>query len=449
MATALPVPRWRQALSSGVSLVTVTIVASNVLRILSTIVLTRVLAPADFGVVGVTAAILAVMSMISDFGFAVYVIQHPRGDDRHLLDAVWTARLIRSAMLTLILFALSGPIAMLIDKPTMYAAIAVTSLQFVVEGCSSLTSMTMIRQQKLLVLSLLDIICAVAQTMMGIILAFILRDYWAIVIAGLLGTAVRSVLSYTMFADSGRRFAFDLKEIGELWRFGRTIAGAHTIQVLLSNVDKFVLSRIFPLGMFGLYTLASNLAGAPSAFTMVYPSRILLPEFARANREGAAELAGAYYGSRRTVMLLYMLAMGGFIGLAPGVVNLLYDPRYASAASYLRLLSIAPAIALNNYAAREVLIVAGRVKTLLFANIVRLGWLLVFGTAGFVVFGPMGLVAAVGLVEVPVLLYCWFELDRIDVFRLREELLMLGALGIGVALGFIADGLYFSLIARP
>lgn len=443
MASVVPTAPWRRVLGSGVSLVMATVVASNALRIVSTIALTRLLSPADFGVAGLVATVLTVLMMISDFGFGVYVIQHRDGDDPRLLDAIWTVRLARAAILTLLLMAAAGPAAMAFGKPAMNPVFMLVSLQFVIEGLSSLAPLTAVRQQRLATVSLLDIVTAAAQTVIGIALAFAWRDYWAIVIAGLFGTAIRSALSYAMFPGSRRRFAWDRGEAASLWRFGRTIASAHTIQVLLSNIDKIVLSRIFALDLFGLYVLASNLAGAPAAFTQLYPGRVLLPAYAAALREGVDQLAAIYYRGRRAIMLLYLFAMGGLIGMAPAAVDLLYDPRYAAASGYLRVLLLAPALALNNYAAREVLIVAGNVKTLLFANFVRLGWLLIAGVGWFVLYGPFGLVAAVGLVEVPVMLYCWYEIRRVGVFRLGEEMAMIAVLAAGFGSGLAGDSLYF------
>lgn len=445
MATAATLPLWRRSLGSDISLVTGTIVASNLLRILSTIVLTRMLSPQDFGVAGITAAILAVLMMISDVGFHVFIVQHPRGDERHLLDVVWTIRLIRAVILTLVLAALSGPLALLIDKPEMQAVIAVTALHFLVDGLSSLAPITAVRQQRLMMLSALDIVTAAAQTLLSIALALILQNYWAIVFGGLLGVAIRSALSFVMFDDPGRRIAYDRDLSRELWRFGRTIAGAHTIQVLLGQVDRFVLSRVFPLHLFGLYTVAGNLAGAPSAFTSTYPNRILLPAYAKVQREQPETLADPYYRKRQAVMLIYVFAMGGFIGTAAVVTDILYDPRYADVAGYLRLLAVAPLFGLNNYAAREVLIVVGRVRALFIGNLVRLGWLLVMGLAGFLLAGPVGLVAAVGAVEVPVQVYCWLELRRAGLLRWRHEAAMLVTMLAGLAVGLMAEQFYFRL----
>lgn len=445
MATALAAPYWRRTLTSGVGLVTVTIVGSNLLRILSTIVLTRVLSPADFGMAGVTAALLAVLMMISDLGFGVFIVQHRNGNDPHLLDVIWTVRLVRALVLTLGLAVAAGPLADLLAKPEMQAAIAITALHFLVDGLGSLAPMTAVRQQKLLVLSGMDMICAVAQTMLGIALALSLRNYWALIIAGLAAVGLRSLLSYAMFPRSVRRLAFDKDHARELWRFGRTIASAHTIQVLLSQVDRFVLSRVFPLNLFGLYTIASNLATAPSAFTTLYPNRVLLPAYARTMREQPDRLAHTYYSERRTVMLLYLLAMGGFIGMAAAVTDILYDARYAGAADYLRLLALAPLVGLNNYAAREALIVVGRVRSLFIANLVRLGWLAAAGTAGFLAFGPMGLIAAVGMIEMPVQIYCWIALRSAGLLRWRGEALMFAAAVSGWLAGVGVEHVYFVL----
>ncbi len=447
MATVLTQPAWRRAASSGVSLVVITIVASNVLRIASTLILTRVLSPVDFGVAGLTGAILNILLMISDVGFGVYIIRHAKGDDARLLDVIWTIRLARGAVLTAMMAIFAGPLAGLLDKPELQWAIAATALNFVLDGCSSLAPFSAVRQERLFMLSMLDIASSVCQTLMGIVLALLLHSYWAIILAGLIGAVIKAVLSYALFPGSARRLAYDRHEAGELWRFGRTIASSNTIQVLLGNVDKIVLSRIFPLSLFGLYSLAFNLSGVASGFTTLYPARVLLPAFARAEREDPATLSNVYYRSRRTLTLLYMVAMGGFIAMAPAVVDLLYDPRYEAAATYLRLLALAPAMAMNNYAAREILIVVGRVRALLYGNVARLAWLVVVGTGGYFAFGPIGLVAAVGSIELPVQVYCWHELRRAGVFQAAQEALIMGALALGFVLGLVGDKLYFMLVA--
>lgn len=435
-------PRWRARMGSSVSLVTITVVLMTALRLPSTVILTRLLSPEDFGVTAITGAIITVLLMMSDLGFGVFVIQHAQGDDPRFLDIVWTVRMLRSVVLTIGLALLARPLAMLVGQPALTLAIAVTALHFIIESSSSLSLMTVVRQQKLLRLSILDVGSTAIQIGLGIAFALVMHNYWAIIIGGLLANVIKSVLSYTAFPGSRRRLAFDRGLFIEMWRFGRTILGAHTIQVLLSQVDKLVLSRLFPLNLFGVYSVAMNLAGAPSAFTTSYPSRVLLPAYAHAHRVAPATLRDVYYDGRRMVMMLYLATMGGFIGFAPATIHILYDPRYALAGSYLGILAIAPLIGLNNYAAREVLISIGQVRPLLVANIVRLVWLAGAGTAGFLAFGPIGLVAAVGTIEVPVQVYNWWQLRRNNLLKVDQELLMLAVAGAGVAAGLAGTRMF-------
>lgn len=439
IALATAVSTGARMLRSGTGIVLVTVGTVTLVRLLSTVLLTRLLAPADFGVAGVMAMLTITMKTVTDFGFGIYIVQHRSGADPRLLDILWTARLVRSALLTLVVGLLAAPIALLIGKPELGAAIAVTSLHFIIDGLASLALLTAVRDQRLSKVNLLEVLTTLFQTGAGIALAVLLRDYWAILLSGLAGTALRTGLSYTMFPGARRRIAFDRAQIADFLKFGRMILGGDLIQMLVSQADKIVLSRLLPLSGFGLYNLASNLAAAPAPFTSAYPHQILLPAYAKAYQHDPDQLSRIYYDKRRIVSLLYMGAIGLFIGLSPVIVELLYDDRYADAAHYLQLLALAPLFALGNYAAREVLIVVGRVKAFFLANLIRICWLGVAGTAGYLAFGQLGLVAAVGTVEIPVLAYNWWELDRHRLLRFNEELFAIQAGCAGIAVGYAAD----------
>ena len=105
-----------------------TVIASNVLRMISSIVLTRLLMPEAFGTVGLISSIAFVLSMISDLGFQAFVIRHRDGAERRFLDVIWTIRLVRAAVLTLVLVMLATPIANLIHRPVIAAALAVSAI---------------------------------------------------------------------------------------------------------------------------------------------------------------------------------------------------------------------------------------------------------------------------------------------------------------------------------
>lgn len=413
----------------------------NVIRLLSSAVLTRLLTTEDYGVVGIITSITYIVVMLSDVGIFPFLVRHERGpDDVRFLDEVWTLRLLRSVVITAALMALAIPYAAYSGKPALAAPIAVWALTLLLDGFSSLAFAQAVRQGLVARLSWMDFAVNLFQVIATIAIAVFVRSYWAIVIAALVGGVVKVILSYALFPQARRRFIFSRERAGELWRFSRFIAGSSFVTLLLGQTDKVVLSRLLPLSTFGLYSIATVLVLSPRAIVYPYCNRILLPAYAAAFRaDGLAGLARVYYAKRRRVALPYMLAMGGLIGAAPFVVALLYDPRYLGVAPLLRILAIAALLLLNNVAAEQALIAAGRVRASFEINLTRLVWLIAGGAAGLVAMGPIGLIWAVGTMEIAAALYSWVMLARLKVLRPLEEAAGL-AVGTGGALAGLAIG---------
>jgi len=78
----------------------------------------------------------------------------------------------------------------------------------------------------------------------------------------------------------------------------------------------------------------------------------------------------------------------------------------------------------------------GHVQVTLAANVVRLAWLIVGGIPFYLGFGPLGLVAVIGLIEAPPQLYNWWLLHRFGIFDMREEAMLVGAAVVGAGIGF-------------
>jgi len=67
---------------------------------------------------------------------------------------------------------------------------------------------------------------------------------------------------------------------------------------------------------------------------------------------------------------------------------------------------------------------------------------------GFILFGALGVIAAVGLIELPAMLYSWLLLRRVDVLDLREELSFLALIAAGAAIGFFGGTEVLRLFPR-
>jgi O-antigen/teichoic acid export membrane protein len=194
---------------------------------------------------------------------------------------------------------------------------------------------------------------------------------------------------------------------------------------------------LFTLEQIGVYAIALSISQVPAMFSSNYGSRLLYPLYSQAWRVDPSRISAVYYSSRRAVSLLYAAGVGSISGSAPLIIRILYDVRYEGAAVYLMILTGGAILALSNQAANEVLTASGRYGATLTANLFRLMWLLIGGSIGILALGPVGLVLAVGSMELPPYLYNLVRLRRIGVLDLRQEALqVLAGIG-GVAAGWM------------
>ncbi|MBO9623890.1 MAG: oligosaccharide flippase family protein [Sphingomonas sp.] len=431
----------RRALSFArrdTNVVVASVVAINLLRAVSSVILTRLLVPEVFGIAGIIASVSFTFALMSDLGFQAFVVRHRDGDSRRFLDTIWTIALARSLLLTCVLATCASPIASLIGKPELAPLIAVSSLTFLLEGTASLTLLTALRRGMILRLSALEVAVMVAQITAATIFAYFWRSYWAVLTALLASTALKSLLSYLAFPDSARRIAFDRGYARELWKFARFVTGSSMITMVLMQGDKLILAGLMPLDRFGLYVLAGNLATAPLAFTSAYASRVLYPRYAQLWRDGGGDLRRKFYAMRKHPSLLYTFAAGGLIGSAPLIVSTLYDHRYADAAVYLQLLAISAFFSLASNAANEALTATGRIRATFQASVVKLIWLSVAIPTGWYLSGSFGIVAAMGSMEPAVVLFKWRQMHRASLLDLRQEAFFIAAGAAGAAVGAIA-----------
>ena len=310
-----------------------TTIGNLVVRTGSSIILTRLLAPSEFGIVGLITSIFFAVALITDIGFQDFLVRHDRTEERRFRDVIWTIHATRGLLIFCAIALLSPVIAWAFGKSVIAAPLAVASLIFAINGVSSLSLMTALRHDKARELSLLDLMLQCFQTVVGVLLAIWWRNAWAIIAAMLIQSGARTVLSYRFFADSSHSPARNPIIAREFFKFSRFVMASSALTLLIGQSDKLVLGRVFTLGEFGLYAIAMSIVSAPVGFAESYVNRIIFPICSKTWREASAEIASVYYGVKRQTAALYAVACGGLIGSANLVVALLYDQRYAAAAT--------------------------------------------------------------------------------------------------------------------
>ena len=365
----------KSLLANPTVLVGLTFAIQNVIRLISTIILTRLLVPEAYGVIGILTSVAFVVVMLTDVGFQAFMLRHRDIDTKYFRDVMWTIRFVRSFALAGVFFLLAGPVASLLDKPEALTALKIFSLSFIIDGLMPISSITALSDGKIARYCLVDVVTAALGLMITCGLALLSPDIYTLAYSLLITSAVRVVMFRLFLPDSFLVWRMDLTLVKEVLLFGRYIVASSVITLLIMQLDKIVMSRALNINNLGVYYLALNIAMIPRGLAGTIASKSLYPLYARSWKIPDYDMRDLLYFSRKYIDLPFIWGCLAIFALSDVIIPILYDDRYADAATFLQILIIGVAPFMANMAINEFLVSKGITSTTLFTNIVRLGWL--------------------------------------------------------------------------
>ncbi len=85
-------------------------------------------------------------------------------------------------------------------------------------------------------------------------------------------------MTHSYLPASSRPIRFQMEELGAVWRFALGVTAISFLALLLTQIDKVLLSSLLPLKEFGYYTLATSVAGVLAMITGPLPT-VYFPKF--------------------------------------------------------------------------------------------------------------------------------------------------------------------------
>lgn len=118
---------------------------SQVLRLGSNLILTRLLVPEMFGLMSLVYVFITALHLFSDLGIGTSLIQNKRGEEPDFLNTAWTLQVCRGVILWFCTLLLAWPIAHLYQQPQFLWLIPVVGLGTVISGFNSTSVFTLNR----------------------------------------------------------------------------------------------------------------------------------------------------------------------------------------------------------------------------------------------------------------------------------------------------------------
>ncbi len=369
---------------------------SQLIRLLSNLVLTRLLFPEAFGLMALVTVFLIGLGQFSDVGVTPAILQSKRGDDQKFLNTAWTIQVVRGFCLFLVACAIAWPVAALYDQPQLNQLLPVAALSLLISGFNPTRLDTANRHLMLGRVTAIDFGTQLTGILGAIVLAWMTGSVWSLVASGLISALVQLYLLDRFLPGERNRFHWDKSCAQELISFGKWIFLSTVCGFFFTQGDKLLMGEYLPLDVFGVYNIGFFLASFPMLLGGMITRKILIPIY----RETPPSDSHANFLKLRKMRMLVtaflMVLLAGFALVGVWLVGLLYDPRYQMAGAVVVMISVTqiPQIIVLTY--DQAALAAGDSKRFFVLALARASFMVIALIIGLEMAGLVGGILAQG-----------------------------------------------------
>jgi len=395
---------------------------SQIIRLAGNLILTRLLVPEYFGLMALANVFYMGLHLFSDFGIAPGIIRSPRGYETQFLNTAWTLQVIRGFIIWVFSIIIAFPVAAFYKEPIFVMLIPVIGFNSILFGFQSTSLIVLqkeLRQEKL---TFIELIVQSVGLVAMIILAYIYRNVWALVIGGLVSSLIRTIWSHFLNTGKPTGFKFEKAAVKELLSFGKWIFVSTAMMFLATQADRLLLGKLFPLAFFGIYGIAVIFAEVPKNIISRISGSVIFPLLSKYSHLPPEDLRLKIRGQRKKMLIYLALAVSFFACFGDILILTLYDERYAQAAWILPLLAIGIWPLILYATIDRVLYVIGKSKYCAFGNLSKFIYI-IFSVLLFYKFaGNFVAVLAIAINDIPVYIIINYGLAKEKLSLIKQDI---------------------------
>jgi len=301
---------------------------------INTIIVARILAPQDFGVIAVGLTTMQILVNISDIGVSQAVIRF-RDADRRDLDTLFTLSVLRGVLIASLL-ALVSPLAASFyeDRRIMWVFLGVALYPLL----TGFINPRYYEFERLLDYSkefMVEVANKLAGVIVSVSIAIIFRSYWAILLGLATNAAVQLALSYAMRPYLPR---FSFASLGRILGFSGWLTGVGLMAALNNKLDPLILARALGVTGAGHYFMGLQLAELPTREIAFPATRAIYPGLSEL-QENPARANQAFLKGVEAMAAIATPAAIGFALVAPDLIPLLVGDKWAEAVPVVQIIT--------------------------------------------------------------------------------------------------------------
>lgn len=364
-----------------------------------TLLIARILVPADYGLFGMAMVFIGLAQLTSDVGLAAAIIQAPRLSEP-LAARLGGAALMISVGIAALSMGASGIMAYFFREDAVRWIICALSFAFILRGVQTLRRAIMTRELRFRQIAWIEGAEAAVSSVSTLVYAMLGLRYWSLVGGLLTGVTVSTAL-FVAHCPHRIRFPRRIEELEGTLKVGAQVFGGQVAWYAYSTADMIVVGRMLGTAALGAYTFAWVIASIAVERIAALMGRVTPAIFAAVQRDHAAV--------RRYVLSLTeglgLITMPICIGIALAadlIVHVGLGEGWVAAIAPMRILALYAAVRCVTVILPQVLVYTGHARQSMRFNLIALGIVVPSFIVGATIGGTSG-VALAWVVTLPAL----------------------------------------------
>jgi PST family polysaccharide transporter len=301
--------------------------SQQIVRVLFTLLLARIIGPHDFGITAQATIFIGLTQLFIDQGFGAALIQK-RSIDRIDVGSVFWLNVVFGILMGAITIAAAPLVASFFHTPELTAVLRVLSILVLINALAVVPAALLNRSMGWRPIALSQLTGAVVGGVIGLVAAQAGARYWSVVIQNILFGAV--TLVGMVLATGLPPLVASLRRLRELFAFTWGVAGSYFLRYFNDNVDNILVGRYLGTADLAFYALAFRLLKLPVRLIGAIVNQVSLPAFSRM-QEDLPRMRRWFLASSRTMATgTYPFLMLGIL-LVPDLIPALFGPQWEPA----------------------------------------------------------------------------------------------------------------------
>ena len=310
---------------------------SQGIQLIFGIIITRILLPEDYALLGMILIFMAVGQALIDGGFSSALIfkKNPLPVD---YSTVFFFNLLSSLLLFLILFLIAPWVASFYEKQELINLIRISGLNLVIVSLSLVQMSILQKKFDFRLLAVTNIIGSLIAGIVSVFLAMKGFGTWALVAQLMIKSFLTSLFLW-VFCKWIPLFKFSFSSLKQMFGFGSRLTLANLVYSIFQNIYNNIIGKLFPLNTLGFYTRSVQLQEFPvKTLTSIF-QRVAFPVFSSIN-DDKERLKNAFRKTIKTISFISFPFIFGLIAVSDELFFVLFTEKWVPASVYFKLLCV-------------------------------------------------------------------------------------------------------------